>query len=62
MYKIVETLADGTVRNRGVWEAEEYDALMEAWTDYLDIAGMTHTLVQMYRNGEVRITYDQREK
>ena len=62
MYKIVETLADGTVRNRGVWGTEEYDALMEAWTDYVDIAGMTHTLVQLERNGEVCITYDQREK
>jgi len=61
MYRIVETLADGTEKSRGNWPDEEYSLLMQAWNDWLEIAKLTSTMVRLYRDGEVRITYDQRE-
>lgn len=59
-YSIVEEERNGKSYTRGFWENDEYDDLMETWERYVYDSAFMKTKVQMFRNGKLRITCDNR--
>jgi hypothetical protein len=63
MYQLFEIKThDSEPKSLGVYGEEEQATMYADWDTWLDIAQESKSCMKMYHNGNLRSTYDQRDK